>query len=93
MDTNELIAIVGIGAPVTVGIVQGAKASGLASGRWAMPFAIMIGVVIDLLIAATDIIDHFDIRDDFALAILAGIVTGLTASGLFSGFRAVAGSA
>ena len=92
MDTNELIAIVGVGAPITVGIVQGAKATGVTVGRWAMPFAVGVGVLIDLLIAATDIVDGFDLRPDFALAILAGIVTGLTAAGLFSGFRAVAGA-
>jgi hypothetical protein len=90
---GDVAIVTAIAAPITVGLVQGAKASGMTSARWAVAFAILCGILIDVLVAATDLVDGFDLKDDIALVILLGIITGLSASGLYSGGKAVVGSA
>lgn len=90
---GEMAIVTAISAPIVVAGVQGAKASGMTSSRWSVLFAITLGIVIDGLVAATDLVAGFDLKDDLALVILLGIITGFSASGLYSGGKAVAGSA
>ena len=90
---GDMAIVTVIAAPIVAGVVQGAKSAGMTSSRWAMPFAILVAIIVDALVAATDLVEGFDLKDDVALVILLGVITGLSASGLYSGGKAVAGSA
>lgn len=95
MDGSEvtlLIAILTFCTPIDVAIVEGLKRGGMTSTRWAMPAALVVGILIAAVVAGTDLVNRFDLRDDFALTVLAGVICGLGASGLYSGLQAVAGA-
>ena len=88
-DAVLLLGILTLCTPIILAIVQGLKQTGMTSTRYALIASLITGILIAALIAATNIIDGFDLRDDPALTILAGIMSGLGASGLYSGGRAV----
>lgn len=70
-----------LAAALTVALVQGAKQSGLPS-RWSILASLLIGIAMAVLVGATGPRD----------ILLDGIIAGLTASGLYSGTKAVASS-
>lgn len=88
---GDLALVTAAAAPIVVALVQGAKAAGITGSRWAVLVAMLCGVLVEGLIAATDMVDGFDLADDLALVILGGIVAGLAAAGIYSGGKAVAG--
>lgn len=95
MDGSEvtlLIAILAFATPINIAIVEGLKQAGSVSPRWAMPASIVIGILITGLVAATDLVNRFDLKPDIGLVVLAGLLCGLGASGLYSGVRSIAGA-
>ena len=95
MDGSEvvyLLAILLFSAVVVLAIVEGLKAGGVVSRRWAMPAAVVVGIILTGLVAVTDLVTRFDLEDDLDIVLLAGILCGLGASGLYSGVRAVLGT-
>lgn len=73
-------------AAVIIGLVELAKNSLGLPARWAAPVALVLGVLFAVL-------GWIELGGDASLleAVLLGILTGMTASGLYSGTRAVAG--
>lgn len=71
----EMIGIV----PVIIGLTQVVKLAGLPS-RYAPLFAVLLGVCISTAVSPVT-----------GMNVLLGIVYGLTASGLYSGTKAVSG--
>ena len=73
-------------AAIIVGLVEMLKGSVKLPERWAAPVAVALGLLFALL-------GWFDMGAEASLleAVLLGIMTGLTAAGLYSGGRAVAG--
>lgn len=90
--SQELIALQAVAAPIILVLVQAAKATGITPSRWAWPLAMGLGVAVSWLIGATDWIDGYTFRDDWAAGLLSGLLAGSAASGLNSGAKAVAGS-
>lgn len=92
-QTPEILGLSLIATPIILGIVQGLKAANTVSSRWAMPAAIVIGILVCGLVGFTDMIDGYDLMGDWAIAVLSGVTAGLSASGLYSGGQRVVGSA
>ncbi len=72
MDITIIVAAI-------IGIVEGAKRSGMSS-KWAPLVAVILGIGASLA---------FITHPDVPTAILEGIVIGLTSAGLYSGTKAV----
>jgi hypothetical protein len=71
--------------PMIIGLVEVAKRSGL-DAAWAAPLSIVLGLVASLGFAAT----HGPVAGDmWYQAALWGVAFGLSASGLYSGAKAV----
>jgi hypothetical protein len=85
--------IVVAAAPLVLAVVQALKATGVTSSRWAMPAACLVGILICFLVAAAGLVEGFALWHDWALAVLVGIASGLSAAGLYSGGQKVVGSA
>ena len=69
---------------VVIGLVSTAKVSGLPS-NWAPLLSLVLGVVVDVAFKSVLLGSV-----TFGFAFLTGIVTGLTASGLYSGVKTTA---
>lgn len=81
-DYSEFIGLAGF--PVVAALVQVFK-PWLPDERWHPIASLALGVIINVVIA-------YQLRSDLVLAVLVGIVTGLAASGLYSGGKAIAGA-
>ena len=81
----DYLAMAAIAAPIVLALVEAAKGAGLPS-KWAAFAAIGFGVVITFLLVAAD---SGITSENWAEAILAGILGGLSAAGLYSGTQAV----
>lgn len=80
----ELQAIVGIsGVPFILALVQLLKPF-VTDSRWYPLIALAAGVVLNVAVS-------FAVRTDPVSATLAGLIAGLTASGLYSQGKAIAG--
>jgi hypothetical protein len=88
----KLMAVVVAASPITLAVVQGLKAAGITGSRWAMPAAIVVGEGICFLVAAAHLVAGFALWGDWGLAALAGVATGLSAAGLYSGGQKVVGA-
>lgn len=88
-DATTLAAIVAAGSITTLGLVQAEKAMGITSPRWAIAAAVLTGIGVCLLLSFTSLVHGYTFRDDWALGIFAGIGSGLTAGGVYSGARAL----
>ena len=85
---SAIFAAVAIAAPLTVALVQAVKASLKPSSvdqtRLAPALSVASGVGIVCLLVVSDIIDV-----SWGAALLTGLITGLTASGFYSGTKTV----
>lgn len=79
------LAIVGVLAPITVGLVQVIKSSGLPT-RLAPLATILVGVFLQYLVNVA-----LSSEQSLAMTILLGLIVGLSASGLYSGVKTTAG--
>jgi len=68
-------------APVVMALVEIAKRTGLPS-RWASLAALVSGVIVSLLYAAT-------VTGDVGQSMFVGILAGITAAGVYSGGKAI----
>jgi hypothetical protein len=76
MDYTQFVGLAG--APVIAAIVEMCKRSlPEVAERWWPPVALVLGVALNVAIA-------YGQQGDMGLAVLVGIVTGLTASGIYS---------
>jgi len=72
-----------LAAGVIVGLVQVAKESGM-TGRYASLLSVVLGIVAAIGFKAGDVL-----TDAWPLVVLAGIIAGLSAAGLYSGQKAL----
>lgn len=70
---------VGVIAAVIVGVVEAIKRTGYLSSKWAALVAIVLGVVWFYFMGESP---------ELANRIIEGVITGLTAAGLYSGGKA-----
>lgn len=79
------LAIVGVLVPITVGLVQALKLTGLPTRLFPL-VAILVGVFLQYLV-------NVALSSDQSLAqtILLGLIVGLSSAGLYSGVRTTAG--
>jgi hypothetical protein len=81
MELQDFVGLAGI--PLVIGLVEVVKGFGLAT-MWQPVVAIAFGLIINIAIA-------FSLSTNILLSVLFGLITGLAASGLYSGSKAVAG--
>jgi hypothetical protein len=85
MDTSWLQMLLGVGgAPVILALVNLAKPF-ITDARWYAPLAVVIGVGLNLVLA-------FIFGLPWLVAIIYGILGGLSAAGLYSGTKTVLNS-
>jgi hypothetical protein len=84
---DPLAAAIAI-SPFVVGLVEGAKATGLPA-RWSMVGSLAFGLLIAGLFALAGWAGLDS--ENWATAVLVGIAAGLMAVGLYSGFQSVTG--
>lgn len=78
MDTLFLTATQVVLVPVVIGVVEGLKRTGLPS-RFAFGVSVLLGIGGAFIFPANNI----------GLTILAGVIIGLSASGLYSGGKSL----
>lgn len=69
---------IGVASAIIVGLVESIKQTGYVSSRWSALLAVAIGAVGFVLIG----------EGDMGQLVLAGILSGLSAAGLYSGTKA-----
>lgn len=84
-DATTLASVIATSSVLTLGLVQAEKAMDLVTSRWAPVAALITGVLVCFLISFTSLVEGFTFADDWALALIAGLTSGLTAAGLYSG--------
>lgn len=77
---KELAAVVAPLIPVIAGLVEFAKICGLPSEKWAVIGAVIVGVVLTVSIQASIL---FPAIEPWLLAVLVGVLAGMTATGLY----------
>ena len=82
---DPLAAAIAI-SPFVVGLVEGAKATGLPS-RWAMIAALAFGLIIAALFAVAGWAGLDS--ENWATAVLVGIAAGMMATGLYAGTKSI----
>lgn len=90
-DATTLAAVIAASSVLTLGLVQAEKAMDFVSSRWTIVAALITGVCVCVLISFTELVDGYTFNDDWALAIIAGLMSGLTAAGAYSGAKRLAG--
>jgi len=85
-DTNNvvpnLLAIVGLAAPITIGLVELIKRQGLPT-KFAPAITMLSALVITALLVIGDVATL-----TAGQTVLTGVLTGLTAAGVYSGLKA-----
>lgn len=88
MDIGVIQAVIGLGgAAVITGLVQVIKPF-ISDGRFYPVIAIILGLIINL--GAACALSQTGV-DEIFVAVILGLMAGLSASGLFSGYEAVRG--
>lgn len=88
MDIGVIQAIIGLGGtPVIIGLVEVFKKF-CGDGRFYSIVAILLGLIINLVAAL--VLAQTQPAELF-VAVILGLMAGLSASGLFSGYEAVRG--
>ena len=79
---NDLLTAMVLTAPIVVALVQGIKLTGYVHERFNFPLALGLGVLVASLFPPS-----MSVTNEIA----SGILAGLSASGLWSGGKAMAG--
>lgn len=69
---------VGVAGAIIVGLVEALKQTGYLTSRWASLVAVALGVIGFVFIGEGEV----------GIRVIGGIISGLTASGLYSGTKA-----
>ena len=86
MDT--ILAIMLIATPIVLGLTQGVKQmlvhSLINESRIAFPVSLILGVIVCFMLVLADVTEA-----SYRESLLAGVLSGMSASGLYSGQKAL----